>query len=327
VDYLSANRLPWLADSQQKLRDSHAADRMPHSLLLVSPPGLGALPFAHWITAFALCDSAVNRPCGVCASCLLLRADSHPDVHAVSLEEKAQQIKIEQVRELIESLALRSYRGGYKVGLIESAEALNTHSANAFLKTLEEPTAHTLLIMIAKPTHRLPATIASRCLRMALRAPAPQMAKAWLQANAAPQATWDTALELAGGAPLLALQLDAASLTTLDAEMQASLSQLAEGSVDISLLAEFWLREGSELRIHWLENWITRRVQAALGQPNSDQSAEPVRLPAALLKPKIRPLFELLDAARDYRRLAVTGLNQQLALEALLVGGRTALAK
>jgi DNA polymerase-3 subunit delta' len=327
VDYLSANAMPWLAGSQQKLRDSHAADRMPHSLLLVSPPGLGALPLARWMAAFALCDSAVNQPCGVCASCLLLRSDSHPDLHAVGLEEKAQQIKIEQVRELIESLALRSYRGGYKVGLIESAEALNTHSANAFLKTLEEPTARTLLIMIAKPTHRLPATIASRCVRMALRAPAPKMANAWLQANAPPQAAWDTALELAGGAPLLAMQLDAASLATLDAEMQACMSQLAAGSVDISLLAEYWLRSDPELRIHWLENWITRRAQAALAGLYSDQSAEPVRLPAALLKAKIRPLFELLDAARDYRRLAVTGLNQQLALEALLVGGRTALAK
>ncbi len=59
----------------------------------------------------------------------------------------------------------------------------------------------------------------------------------------------------------------------------------------------------------------------------SHQSAEPVRLPAALLKPKIRALFELLDAARDLRRLASTGMNQQLALEALLLGGRAALAK
>ena len=327
MDYLSANAMPWLAASQQKLRDSFAAGRMPHSLLLVSPSGLGALPLAHWITAFALCDSTADRPCGLCASCQLLRADSHPDVHAVGLEEKAQQIKIEQVRELIESLALKSYRGGYKVGLIESAEALNTHSANAFLKTLEEPGAQTLLIMIAKPAHRLPATIASRCVRLALRAPAPQMARTWLQANAAPQPSWDTALELAGGAPLLAMQLDAAALASLDAEMQASMSQLAAGSVDISLLAEHWLRSDPELRVHWLENWITRRVQAALAGPNSPQSAEPVRLPAALLKAKIRPLFELLDAARDYRRLAVTGLNQQLALEALLVGGRTALAK
>ena len=65
----------------------------------------------------------------------------------------------------------------------------------------------------------------------------------------------------------------------------------------------------------------------ALGTAVSRQSAEPVRLPAALLKPKIRALFELLDAARDLRRLASTGMNQQLALEALLLGGRTALAE
>jgi hypothetical protein len=81
------------------------------------------------------------------------------------------------------------------------------------------------------------------------------------------------------------------------------------------------------LRLMWLENWITRRVQAELGGAVSSQSAEPVRLPAALLKPKIRPLFELLDAARELRRFAATGLNQHLALEALLLGGRAALLK
>jgi hypothetical protein len=80
------------------------------------------------------------------------------------------------------------------------------------------------------------------------------------------------------------------------------------------------------LRITWLENWITRRIHTSLGEANSNQSAERVRLPAALLKPKIRALFELLDAARDLRRLAPTGMNQQLALEAFLLGGRAALA-
>jgi hypothetical protein len=87
------------------------------------------------------------------------------------------------------------------------------------------------------------------------------------------------------------------------------------------------MKSNPALRIAWLENWITQRVHAALGTQVSGQSAEPVRLPAALLKAKIRALFELLDAARDLRRLASTGMNHQLALEALLVGGRTALAK
>ncbi len=230
--------------------------------------------------------------------------------------------------------------------MIEGAEALNVNGANAFLKTLEEPTANTVLIMIARPSHRLPATIASRCLRLTLTPPPAEVAIAWLEAHVragpkaggdasavAPAATasaaarsWDAALALTGGAPLLALELNSSEIAALDADMRESLKQLAAGSVDVTLLADRWMKSNPGLRITWLENWITRRVHASLGSGTSHQSAEPVRLPAALLKPKIRALFELLDAARELRRLASTGMNQQLALEALLLGGRTALA-
>ena len=343
MDFLSADSLPWLSAAQQRLRAAWAAERLPHSLLLLSAPGLGAEHLANWITALALCESGDSRPCGVCASCLLLRADSHPDSHRVCVEEDAHQIKVDQVRALIESLALKSYRGGFKVGVIEGAEALNANGANAFLKTLEEPTANTVLIMIARPNHRLPATIASRCLRMTLQPPTAQIAIAWLREHGSGQAatpaaasesagasaprSWEAALALAGGAPLLALEMDAAGIAALDADMREALGQLSAGSVDVTLLAERWLKSDPGLRIIWLENWITQRVHAALGGAPSHQSAEPVRLPAALLKPKIRALFELLDAARDLRRLASTGMNQQLALEALLLGGRAALAR
>jgi DNA polymerase-3 subunit delta' len=327
MDFLSADSLPWLHQPQQRMRAALRAGRLPHSLLILSVPGLGAEQLAHWITALALCESSGERPCNACASCRLLRSDSHPDSHSVRLEEDAQQIKVDQVRDLIESLALKSYRGGYKVGVIEGAEALNANGANAFLKTLEEPSADTVLIMIARPNHRLPATIASRCLRLSLRPPSSETAGEWLRANSPAGQPWAAALQLAGGAPLLALQLDAAGLAAIDADMRQSVAELAEGSVDITLLADRWVRSNPGVRIIWLENWITQRVQASLGNATSHQSAEPVRLPAALLKPKIRALFELLDAARDVRRLASTGMNQQLALEALLVGGRTALGK
>ena len=360
MDVLSADSLPWLQGAQDRMRAAIAAQRLPHSLLLLSNPGLGAEQLANWITALALCESQGPRPCGACASCLLLRADSHPDSHIVRLEDDAQQIKVDQVRGLIESLSLKSYRGGYKVGVIEGAEALNANGANAFLKTLEEPTADTLLIMIARPSHRLPATIASRCLRLTLVPPPPQAATAWLERHAAefsktaaegvavapaPAAapapgprpvagsrpgpgsnSWSAALALAGGAPLLALELDALGIAALDTDMRQSLQQLGAGSVDVTLLAERWMKSSPGLRITWLENWITQRVHDSLGADISRQSAEPVGLPAALLKPKIRSLFELLDAARELRRLASTGMNQQLALEALLLGGRAALA-
>ena len=325
MDYLSADAMPWLEDAQKRLRAAHAAGRLPHSILLLSPPGLGAELFGNWISAFILCASSQERPCGTCASCRLLQVDSHPDHHLIRLEDGTQQLKVEQVREFMEPLTLKSYRGGYKVGVIEDADTLNTFGANALLKTLEEPGGDTVLIMIARPSHRLPATIASRCQRLVLRAPPSAVAIAWLTANSAARQPWAAALDLAGGAPLRARQLDAAAVAALDEDMQGCMHQLAAGSVDISLLAEQWLRSNPELRISWLENWITRRVHASFRAADSHQSAEPVVLPAALLKPKITSLFGLLDAARDFRRLASTGMNQQLALEALLLGGRSAL--
>jgi len=325
MDFLSADSLPWLQDAQQRLRTALAARRLPHSLLLLAAPGLGAEQLANWITALALCESQGQRPCGACPSCLLLRSDSHPDSHVVRLEDGAQQIKIDQIRGLIESLALKSYRGGYKVGVIEGAESLNASGANAFLKTLEEPTAETVLIMIASPNHRLPATVASRCLRLTLRPPGTEAAVAWLEGHSASTQPWDAALSLAGGAPLLALELEASGVAALEADMQECIKALADDAVDVTLLAERWMRSNPGLRITWLENWITRRVHACLDGAAARQSAEPVGLPAALLKAKIRALFKLLDDARDLRRLASTGMNQQLALEALLLGGRSAL--
>ncbi len=325
MDFMSASSMPWLHQPQERLRQARANGRLPHSLLLLSVPGLGAELLANWISAYVLCESQDSKPCGACASCRLLAADSHPDHHRIGLEEDAKQVKVEQVRELMDPLTLKSYRGGYKIAVIEDAETLNAHSANAFLKTLEEPSADTVLMMIARPNHRLPATISSRCMRLVLRAPASAEAIAWLDENSAAKRPWAAALALVGGAPLLARQLDPAALAALDEEMQGCIEQLAGGSIDISLLAEKWLRSNPELRIKWLENWVTRRVHACFGAPTSSQSAEPVVLSGALLKPKMTPLFGLLDATRGFRRLASTGMNQQLALEALLIEGRNAL--
>jgi DNA polymerase-3 subunit delta' len=327
MDFLSADGLPWLRGPQARLREARAAGRLPQSLLLLSAPGLGAEQFASWVAALALCESGPDAPCGHCASCVLLRSDTHPDAHTVRLLEDAQQIKVDQIRELIDTLALSSYRGGYKVAVVESAEALNVSGANAFLKTLEEPAGRTLLILIARPSHRLPATIASRCLRLQLRPPPREEGLAWLSKREPGAQHWGAALALAGGAPLLALELAPAAVARLDEEMQAGLSALATDSVDVSALAEAWIKADAGLRLIWLENWITQRVRTNLAGVTSFETAEPVRLSAALLKPKIRALFELLDAARELRRLASTGLNQQLALEGLLLGGRAALLK
>jgi len=325
MNYQSAAALPWLAPVQEQIRRSKDAGRLPHSLLLVSAAGLGVEALAEWILALALCESAVAQPCGSCASCLLLSADSHPDAHVVRLEEDAQQIKIDQVRALIEALVTKSYRGGYKVGLIVGAESLNVNGANAFLKTLEEPTANTLLIMTARPAHRLPATIASRCVKLRVRMPERADAERWLRDRDPGVKDWSPVLALAGGAPLLALDLQAAKLEGFENDMKKTLEQLAAGAVDVTVVADRWIRTDAVLCVTWLENWITTRLRETLTGSPTAKTAEPIGLPAALLKPKIQGLFRMLDAVKQFKRLTQTGMNQQLALEALLLDGRAAL--
>jgi DNA polymerase-3 subunit delta' len=325
MNYQAADSMPWVASAQAQIRRSSAAGRLPHSLLLVSPAGLGVENLAEWMMAFALCEREGARPCGSCGSCVLLNADSHPDAHVVRLEEDAQQIKVDQVRALIEALVTKSYRGGYKVGLIIGAESLNVNGANAFLKTLEEPTANTMLIMTARPAHRLPATIASRCLKVALRMPERATAEGWLRARDPSVADWAPALALAGGAPLSALEFEPAKLGAFERDMRDAVRQLSAGAVDVTLLADQWVRSDALLCVTWLENWITTRLRDRLGGASSAKTAEPIGLPAALLKPKIQRLFRMLDAAREFKRLAQTGMNRQLALEALLFEARAAL--
>ena len=185
----------------------------------------------------------------MCGSCVLLRADNHPDFHAVRLLDDAQQIKVDQIRELIEVLSLSSYRGGRKTAVVESAESLNANGANAFLKTLEEPSGDSLLILVAKPSHRLPATIASRCVRLQLRPPPREAAldvarRAGLRHGAAgtPRSSWPPApRSWRSSCP-------PADIERLEMEMREGLKRLEAGSVDVTVLADAWVKSDLSLQ-------------------------------------------------------------------------------
>ena len=242
MDFLSADSLPWVAGVLTRLRAARGAGRLPPALLLTSPVGLGAEQLASWIAALALCESQSGAPCGVCPSCVLLRADNHPDTHIVRLLEDAQQIKVDQIRELIGTLSLSSYRGGRKVAIIEDAEAMNVNGANAFLKTLEEPAGDTMLILVAKPSHRLPATVASRCQRLRPARTA--------EGGSARVARGARPTRLLVGCGAVARRWRTAprpgsaseSITMLDRDMREALKRLAADSVDITLLADAWAK-------------------------------------------------------------------------------------
>lgn len=142
-----------------------------HGILLYGKQGAGKKDFALHFISWLLClDKKPTTACGVCASCQWLKSKTHPNyVHICIDDEKKQsnsQIKIDKVRE-IQPFVQQTVEG-WRVVLIESAEALNIAAANALLKTLEEPGERIIIILLTNHLLKLPATIRSRLQHYAL---------------------------------------------------------------------------------------------------------------------------------------------------------------
>jgi DNA polymerase-3 subunit delta' len=236
----------------------------------------------------------------------------------VRVAEGKKEIAIAQVRALSEQLAMRSYRGGAKVALIDPAEAMNIHSFNALLKTLEEPAEDTYLVLATSRADRIPHTITSRCLRLQVPLPPRGKALEWL-ATAGQGADADALLALAHGAPFLAVQYGEAGLAGLDAEMREAIEGASRSAADLVGRAKDWAGHAPVARLLWLESWLAGELRAA---GLSSDLVNNNRLPW-LRGPgrdrKIRSGYGLLDRLREARQLAGGSLNLQLLFEGLLV--------
>jgi DNA polymerase-3 subunit delta' len=291
---------------------------MPHALLIHEAPGSGGEWLARWIAQLMLCSRRSPEPCGLCVNCQRVANNQHPDLALVQPLEESRQLRIEQVRELSEELALTSHQGGYKVGLLSPADSLNRFAANALLKTLEEPAPRTLLILVTIEPSRLPATILSRCQRIRIRAPARSESVRWLQATKG-EGDWNAVLDILGEAPLLAGESDPAEAPRLGSEMRNALNDLTAGGTDPVATAERWSRADLPLRLRCFENWLTDRIRSnADPRPAAVEKRASVHLPRAAAPLTLRGLFELMDGVRELKAALDTPLNKSLALEGLL---------
>ena len=300
------------------LAAAHAAGRLPHALLLHEAPGAGGDWLARWVARLVLCEHAAGAPCGSCAGCRRVIAGQHPDLLVLQPTEDSQQIRIEQVRELAQELALTSHQGGYQVGILSPADALNRFAANALLKTLEEPPPQTVLLLVATQPSRLPATILSRCQRVRVRAPTRAQAVSWLQETRG-DGDWNAVLDTLGEAPILAAQADPAAIVEVAAEVRRALDEATSGAADPVATAERWARADLPLRLRCIENWLTERIRDHFGGHAffTELRAGPY-LPRAVAVLNIRDLFGLADSVRELKSSLEAPLNRGLALETLL---------
>jgi DNA polymerase III subunit delta' len=311
--------LPWMRPAQEAIARAIDSDRLGHAVLLQVPNGLGGAWLARWIAARVFCREDAPRPCGQCLDCRRSFADEHPDCSFVQPLGDSKEIRIDQVRETSAALALSSHGGSRKLAILWPADRLNRFAANALLKTLEEPTRNTLLVLVAAELGRLPATVRSRCTRITVAAPDRATTLDWLRAHGAAGVDWDAVLGAVGNRPVTALEVDPVAVAALGADVRAALEAGLAGTLDPVATAERWSRDEFALRLDCIENWITDRVRAAAGGASGVRELRAgAHLPPPAMPLNIRTLFEVLDLVREARSFVESPVNKALVLERLL---------
>jgi len=317
---------PWIA----RQRDALLAQRG-HAWLLHGPSGLGQYALALALARAWLCDApTAHGACGVCPSCHGIAVRTHADLRVLMpevqmqqlgwpLPEKAQaeiedkkrkasrEIRVEAMRDAVEFAQRTSARGRGKVVLVFPAEQMNAVTANALLKTLEEPPGDVRFVLASEAAHRLLPTIRSRCLAHTLHWPLDAEALAWLRGQGVAQDAARVWLRAAGGRPDDALHLARGGR---EPEAWAGIPRaLAQG--DLAPLAGL---DGPGL-VRVLQKLCHDLLALRVGaEPRYFAAAD---LPAAARLPSVNTLTRWAGLLRQQARTAEHPFNAGLMLEAL----------
>lgn len=309
--------------------------RMAHAILLTGPEGIGKLALAQAFVAGLLCErpDAQHRACEQCAPCNWLAQGNHPDFRLLrpdALEAKEEgadddkkrsgrEITIDQVRSLDDFLHVGTHRAGLRVVLIHPAEAMNRNTANALLKTLEEPAAGSLFMLVSNNAARLLPTIRSRCRTMPVTTPAADRALAWLQAHGVK--TPERWLARTGGAPLRARQTASPEMAAWLDEVTAILSAGGGLSVlDAAARAEKLVKGGSggkDLRglVDWVQRWCVDLALLSYDQPPRYFPDLAGAMAPLAKKVDRQKLFKFNRKSAEFKSLSEHTLNTRLFIE------------
>jgi DNA polymerase-3 subunit delta' len=296
--------LPWHKDVWEGFNRAIDTDRMPHALLLHGSNGVGKRRLAITLAQRLLCSAEANEyACGSCKSCKLLLAGSHPDLTILEPEEEGKKIRVDDVRTLCTKLNTTAQQGGWKIGLILVADAMNINASNALLKSLEEPQGKTLLVLVSDRLHALLPTIRSRCQKQYLATPGEDVATHWLKEVSGNSSDVAKAIEVSNGRPLLALHNIESGTLALRQDFEGIIEGVASGSLSSVEAAQQCVKLNGNNIIEWYMNYV-HRLAVNEGQGGGD-----------------RRLFQFQDRLMSARQLLLSqsNVNLQLLLEGLFM--------
>ncbi|PIE23780.1 MAG: DNA polymerase III subunit delta' [Neptuniibacter caesariensis] len=319
------NAYPWFADKTEHLVALHNQDRLPHALLIHGMHGIGKALFAKSFAQLLLCQSPTgSATCGCCKACELNAAGNHPDLFILEPEEAGKQLKVDQVRGLGEFIYSTAQQGGYRVVIIDPADAMNIASANALLKMLEEPGSDTLLMLITAKMGQVLPTIKSRCQHIECTVPDESEAINWLITESdLDEASARGILQINRGAPKEALAYLERNQGEVRAQFIRGLTDILKQRRSPIEVAQAWQKMDLELVLGWFYSLLSDVARCSLCRNDSvlRNSDAGNMLNAVAKKTDPVTIFKLMDKVHEERRAIVLrqNPNKQLQLECLLM--------
>mgnify|MGYP000057635788 FL=1 len=315
---------PWIARQATSLLAQRG-----HAWLLQGPSGLGQYDLALALASAWLCEKPdAHGACGDCPSCHAIAVRTHADLAVLMpetqmvelgwpLSEKAQaeiddkkrkpskEIRVEAMRDAVEFSQRTDARGRGKVVLVFPAERMNTVTANALLKTLEEPPGDVRFVLATEASHMLLPTIRSRCLAHTMTWPQDDEAMPWLTGQGVPAAVAQALLRSAGGRPTDVLRQTEAGLSP---EWWAALPK-AMHQGDVRHLSELSPAQAIDALQKLCHDLVLRQTGAA------PRFFELAQLPAS--RASVLTLTDWFKRLMQSARTAEHPFNAGLMLEAL----------
>jgi DNA polymerase-3 subunit delta' len=297
--------------------------KIAHAYLFHGPAAIGKKFCAIQFAKVLNCRQQQLDSCDICESCLKIEHQNHMDVQI--LEADGNTIKIQQIRNLQEELALKSFQARFRVFIIDNAELMNEAAANCLLKTLEEPPSQNVIILITSALHRLLPTVLSRCAKIPFAPLTHQELETFLsQTRQLPGDQATLLARFAEGSIGKALSLDPTVIFTarrafLDRIRRLSLNHMAE----LFELAKEIAADDTHFpdQMAFMKLWL--RDLLLLHQPdlreaivNQDMISELLRLKPQFSEASLIRIFRLLC---DFESSLKVNANKQLGLENILI--------
>ena len=305
----------------RQLQVAFESGRMHHAILFSGPDGVGKRSVARVVANLLLCQAPVGaEPCLMCGSCHRFDEGTHADFLTVGLLQKSdgtveKMIKVDQIRSLQKKLALKSYEGGRRIILITNADRMNPSTANALLKTLEEPPSDTVFLLTSNAPSSLLPTVISRC--QALRfAPLSHevLAKVATQKLGRDLSDVQPVLEMADGSVSRLIQLLDDDMRALHQRCKARILALRDGAGAPAVIeyaeqdAADKKRVRPQLVLELLQRWYRKNLMSRHGAVSQPEDVNSSIEPKAILE-----VLAIIDT--NWTAIRSNQRNPRLAME------------